>query len=361
MSLTLSYLLRKVLVISIWIIAIFGLLLSTNLENKFKKDKNTLYIFTWSDVLSNDFLKEFEKETGINVKIDYYSSNEELIIKLKKIRNSGYDLVVPSDYAVPLLAREGLLKKIDKTKLEFYNQLNPKLLGFEYDPNNTYSIPYQWDIGGFGIDKDFFKEKSDLPFTWDNLFNENVIDYKIAMTNDPIEAFTLASYYLFGNKTELKDLEAKKVEELLKTQKKSVEAYAVPRSDYVLGSKNAALAFSLSAYILRSQEYFPFIKFVLPEKHTTISIENISIPAGNQNEENIYKFINFLYRKENISKACNDFGVFPSTLDSTDLLKYKEDFLEIQEKISDKNYELFFCKHLLSDQKLRELWVKIKS
>jgi spermidine/putrescine transport system substrate-binding protein len=84
---TLSYLLRKVLVISIWIIAIFGLLLSTNLENKFKKDKNTLYIFTWSDVLSSDFLKEFEKESGIKVKIDYYSSNEELIIKLKKIRN----------------------------------------------------------------------------------------------------------------------------------------------------------------------------------------------------------------------------------------------------------------------------------
>lgn len=352
---------KKSLIVFTWIVIIFSLLFAKHLEKSPQQEEKTLTIFTWSSVFSNSFIKEFEKQTGIKIVLDYYSSNEELLMKLKKTGSNGYDLIIPSDYAVPMLKKEGLLQEIDHSKLSFYKDINPLLLGHEYDPDNNYSIPLQWDICGFGINTDVFPNHAKQTFTWDHLFNPAVINYKIAMTNDPIEAFTLGSYYLFGKKTELSDHEALLVKQLLSQQKQHVEAYAVPRSDYILGSKNASLALSLSAYILRSQSYFPFMKFVVPEKCTTISIENVCIPKATTKNTAIYSFINFIYQKENLAQSCNDFGVFPATQSAEELLKYKKEYQEIISKIQEPGYQLFFCKHLMSEQKLRALWVQIKS
>lgn len=351
----------RLCIVCVWIVTIFSVLFWPSFDKKFKNNTNILNIFSWSDILSQDIIDDFEKETGIKVNVYYYSSNEELLIKLKNVRGSGYDLIMPSDYAVQMLSIEGFLKPINKEKIHFLKDLNPILTGHHYDPKNTYSLPLQWDIYGFGVDTDVFKEEESTPSTWSHLFNEDFIKYKIAMTNDPVEAFCLGSLYLFGKKESLTPKEILQVKNLLVEQKKHVEAYAVPRSDYVLGSKNASLALTLSAYILRSKEYFHFIKFVTPKDRTFISIENIALPIGCTHEDNAYAFLNFLYKPENLSRACNSFGVFPATISSIDLLKNKEDFWEIQKDIQKEGYELHFFKHLLSEKELRRLWVEIKS
>ena len=353
--------LRRLCIVSLWVLTIFSILFWPNFHKTFKKDAKILNIFSWSDILPQEVLKDFEKETGIKVNVYYYSSNEELLIKLKNVQESGYDLIIPSDYAVQMLASEGFLKPLDKKRLHFLEDINPILTHHKYDPNNIYSLPLQWDIYGFGVDTDVFKNKETTPSTWDHLFNDDFIHYKIAMTNDPIEAFCLGSLYLFGKKEHLTPKETLLVKSLLIEQKKHVEAYAVPRSDYVLGSKNASLALTLSAYILRSKEDFHFIKFVTPKDKTFISIENIALPIGPGHEDHVYAFLNFLYKPENLSRACNAFGVFPATLSSVDLLKNKDDFVEIQKEIQQKNYELHFFKHLISEKEMRRLWIEIKS
>lgn len=353
--------LKKTLIVCSWVVIIFSLLFAKHLEKNPQQEAKTLTIFTWSSVFSNSFIKEFEKQTGIKVVLDYYSSNEELLMKLKKTGSNGYDLIIPSDYAVPMLKKEGLLQEIDHSKLQFYQDIHPLLLAHAYDPENKYSIPLQWDICGFGINTDVFDDHQDRRFTWSNLFDPTVINYKIAMTNDPVEAFAIGSHYLFGKKTDLSDQEILAVKNLLLQQKRHVEAYAVPRSDYILGSKNASLALSLSAYILRSQSYFPFMKFVVPEKSTAISIENVCIPKATTKNSAIYTFINFIYQKENLAQSCNDFGVFPATKSAEELLKYKKEYSEIMSKIQEPGYELFFYQHLISEEKLRALWVQIKS
>lgn len=353
--------LTRLCIVCLWVLTIFCILFWPNFHKNFKANAKVLNVFSWSDVLSQELLEDFEKETGIKVNVYYYSSNEELRIKLKNVRESGYDLIIPSDYAVHMLANEGFLKPLDKEKLNFLEDLNPILMHHKYDPNNTYSLPFQWDVYGFGIDTDVFKSKENAPSTWNNLFNEDFINYKIAMTNDPIEAFCLASLYLFGKKDFLTPKETLLVKNLLIEQKKHVEAYAVPRSDYVLGSKNASLALTLSAYILRSKEDFRFIKFVTPKDKTFISIENIALPIGSNHEDYAYAFLNFLYKPKNLSRACNTFGVFPATITAIDLLKNKEDFLEIEEEIQRNHYELHFFKHLIPEKELRRLWVEIKS
>ena len=85
-----------------------------------KYDQNTINVFVWGDILEPSIVSDFEKETGIKLNLSYYSSNEELIVKLKATRGEGYDLVIPSDYAVNILIKEDLLKKLNKEKFAYW-------------------------------------------------------------------------------------------------------------------------------------------------------------------------------------------------------------------------------------------------
>ncbi|MCH9631293.1 MAG: hypothetical protein S4CHLAM37_13150 [Chlamydiia bacterium] len=360
-SISLPSFFRRSVIILAWIAVIFLVLFSSNFATKIKSGDKTLHIFTWSDVIPTQVIKNFEKEHGIKVVLDYYSSNEELFVKLKASKGAGYDLIIPSDYAVKSLSREGFLKKLDKSRLNFISDINPVLLSHDYDPDNNYSLPLEWDVIGFGVNTEQFKNSIE-DFTWDHLFNEETLSYKIAMSNDPVEAFCLASFYLFGKKAALTPKEALQAKELLVAQKKWVEAYAVPRSDFILASKNAAIAYSLSAHVIRSKKDFPFMKFAVPKDSTFISIENIAIPLySSGSEDNIYKFINYLYQPENLSEACNEYGVFPGTMEPRDLLKYKQDFDRIQQTITQDGYKLHFFRHLIPEEEMRSLWVDVKS
>ena len=61
-------------------------------------------------------IKQFEKETGIQVLYETFDSNEAMEAK---IRNGGthYDVAFPSEYTVQKLKRENLLEPLDHSKI----------------------------------------------------------------------------------------------------------------------------------------------------------------------------------------------------------------------------------------------------
>jgi putrescine transport system substrate-binding protein len=60
-----------------------------------QQEDKVLNIYNWSDYIADDTIRNFEKETGIQVRYDNFDSNEILHAKLVA-GNSGYDIVVPS-------------------------------------------------------------------------------------------------------------------------------------------------------------------------------------------------------------------------------------------------------------------------
>ncbi len=187
----------RLIIICAWVFLIFIFLFFK--ENSLLPDfeENRLHIYAWPEMFLPEVIDQFEKETGIKIKIHCYTTNEELRLNLKTKQKKGYDLIFPSDYCVQMLIKENLLKPINKTKLNYLDKINPILLGLEYDKTNQYAIPYQWEIFGFGIDTDYFKEKSFNP-SWDLVFNPENFNLKFAMVNDSIEAVNFSARYLFG-------------------------------------------------------------------------------------------------------------------------------------------------------------------
>ena len=67
-----------------------------------------LNIYNWGNYTSPEMIEKFEKETGIEVTVTDYDSNDTALAKIKA-GGHGFDIVVPSGTYVPIFIEEGLL------------------------------------------------------------------------------------------------------------------------------------------------------------------------------------------------------------------------------------------------------------
>lgn len=324
-----------------------------------QSDKS-LNIFAWGDLLDTEILNEFEKKTGIKINLSFYASNEELQVKMKATEGKGYDLIMPSDYAVPLLRKENLLQPLDHSKFNFWDTLYSALLNQPFDPENLYSIPFEWELFGFGVDSNFFK-KGPLPDTWKAIFDPNYIHYQISMKNDPIEVFQFASNYLFGPLQSVNDEQFESIRQLLLHQRKWIVAYSDFRTDYYIATGNAPLAISTTSYIKRIQNTFPHIQFILPKEGSFVSIESFAISKSCKKQDYVYAFLNYLYRPESLIRNQKKFLFLPASdkiLDDLDLDDFQKTLYK-QSKEEFKKHQFF--RNIAPQQKVRDLWIEIKS
>lgn len=133
-----------------------------------KADQPTLNLFIWSDYIDPNLIKAFEKQCNCKVQETDYESNAEMEAKLKTGGVAVYDVVVPSSYYVPEMADEGLIQKLNHSKLPNISNLAPRFQNPDYDPNNQYSVPYQW--GTTGVLYNPAKIKTN-PTSWGLLFD----------------------------------------------------------------------------------------------------------------------------------------------------------------------------------------------
>ena len=82
--------------------------------------KKTLKVLNWGDYVNDELVKDFEKENKCKVQIITSTSNEDMFVNIRT-KKAKYDIAVPSDYMIDKLNKEGLLNKIDKSKLSNYS------------------------------------------------------------------------------------------------------------------------------------------------------------------------------------------------------------------------------------------------
>jgi len=88
-------------------------------------ETETLRLLTWGGYAPQNVVEQFEKETGIEVKITL-SNNEGMISKLRATRGAGFDLAQPSqDRIVSAQADFNIYKPMDLSKIDTANIIPP--------------------------------------------------------------------------------------------------------------------------------------------------------------------------------------------------------------------------------------------
>jgi spermidine/putrescine transport system permease protein len=111
--------------------------------------ERVLNLYIWSNYIAPETVRKFAGRHGARVNLDVYDTNEALLSKVSA-GNVPYDVLCPSNYVVEILARQGLLARLDHARLPNLVHLDPRFADRDYDPGNRHSIPYLWGSAGIG-------------------------------------------------------------------------------------------------------------------------------------------------------------------------------------------------------------------
>ena len=99
-----------------------------------------LVIYHWFEYMPAELLEKFTAETGITVTMDTYDSNEAMLASLKAGGMGTYDVAVPGDYMVEIMAGEGLLDTIADGELANKGNISPEWADPSYSKKDKICI-----------------------------------------------------------------------------------------------------------------------------------------------------------------------------------------------------------------------------
>lgn len=257
-------------------------------------------VFNWGEYISDtyedgmlDVNKEFEKLTGIHVNYVTFESNEDMYAKIKN-GGASYDIIIPSDYMIERMAKEGLLQQFDPNELPNYHYIDRKYLNMYYDPDNSYSVPY--NVGMVGLIYNT-KMVDETPTSWKIMWDEKYAG-KILMIDNPRDAFAIPQKILGYSFNSTDEKELADVAQMLIDQKPLLQSYVMDEVFNKMESGEAAMVpYYVGDYMIM-HDVNPDLAFVYPEEGVNIFVDAMCIPKSAKNIDAAKMYINFLLDPE---------------------------------------------------------------
>lgn len=287
-----------------------------------------LHFFNWSDYFDPAIADQFEALCGVKVTEDYFSSNEDMIAKIQA-GNSGYDLIVPSDYAVDILIRRGLLHELNRDNIPNIANLNPEQMGLYYDPSNTYSLPYQYGVTGIAYNTAYYDAPPD---SWAALLEpDQVCQHKgfALMLDDEREAIGATLKYLGYSYNDTDPAHQAEALAKLQAQKDCLAGYNSDNYIQMLVSEEVVIAHTWTGGAALARSENENVAFVVPKEGGAIWQDNLAIPIDAPNSYTAEIFINYLLTPEVGAQLSNYIYYFTPNKAAEPLLD--EEYFQILE------------------------------
>ncbi|MGP8306233.1 polyamine ABC transporter substrate-binding protein [Vibrio sp. YIC-376] len=251
-----------------------------------------LKLYNWGDYINPAVLEEFTKQTGIEVSIDTYTSNEEMLAKLQA-GATGYDIVFPSVHMQDIMFQLNLLEKTDINQTAGFSHIDTSFLNAKSDPKGEYCLPYAWGTVGILYNK---KQVSSIE-SWEQFFELPKEGKKIAMLDDMREVIGigLIEQGKSVNSTDRDDL--KKAQEFIIKQKPYISSFTYDSAPLVQSGDIAAAQWYVGAmlYVFQTPDE---LGYVIPKEGATMYQENMCVLKSAPNKSNAKKFLEFFTQPE---------------------------------------------------------------
>ncbi len=270
----------------------------------------TLKIITWKGYADKDLVKEFEKETGIDVKVTY-SNNEEMVAKLRATRGAGFDLAQPSqDRITAVQLKHKIYQPIDYSKINTDQLITSMVDAVKKNTNvkgKAYGVPHVYGTTGMIVNKKNAPDAND----WSDLWNpkyKGKISYRLKRPILIATAFGMGydPFALYNDKAAYKKL-------IDKVEKKLIEAKPLVKNYWTSGDTQVEIIKSGDADVISGwdakgwavHKINPDIDFIAPKSGALGWIDTFAIPAKAKNVDAAYKWINFILQPKNAARMTN--------------------------------------------------------
>ncbi|WP_284140586.1 ABC transporter substrate-binding protein [Virgibacillus sp. LDC-1] len=263
-------------------------------ESQGYSGENTLTIYNWGNYIDMDLIKQFEKETGVNVIYETFDSNEAMLTKIQQ-GGTTYDIAVPSEYMIDKMREEDLLIPLDHRKLPNLNNIDDRFMDLPFDPGNKYSIPYFWGTVGIAFNPELLPNKT---FTsWNDLWDP-ALKNEILLVDGAREVIGMGLNSLGYSLNDTNKQHLQEASQKLETLTPNIKAIVGDENKLLMQNNEAAIAVLWSGDAADIMWENEAIDYVVPKEGSNLWFDNMVIPKTVKNIEAAHQFINFMLDPE---------------------------------------------------------------
>ena len=252
----------------------------------------TLRVYNASEYIDITTVADFEKEFAIKVEYEEFDSNEDMYAEITKKPNA-YDVLVPSDYTIDRLIKEGKLAKLNKNKVPNIAHIAEEYLNPSYDLDNDYVVPYM--VGTLGIL--YNKKRVTGPIdSWAALFDPKYTG-KVLMLDSQRDSIGVMLKMLGFSMNSNNDGELAQARAHLLTVRSIASAYNNSeeiRDKLVAGEALLGVVYSGDAKTAIDRN--PNLAYVIPKEGANKWIDGFVIMKNTPHLEAAQKFIDYMCR-----------------------------------------------------------------
>jgi len=258
-----------------------------------------LYIDTdENDETKHKTLEDFTAKYGTKVEYsEVINDNNEffgtLRAPLEAGQDSGWDIVVLTQWMAGRLVRLGWLEKFDKANLPNYvANLEDVYKGPDFDPTNDYHAPWQGGMTGLGFDSAVTGQLTSSAALWDAKWAG-----RVTFLSEMRDTMGIALQKLGYDPGQVTSAQ---FDEAIAEIKKAVDAdiiRAFTGNEYAedLVSGNVVLAMAWSGDIIQKKLEKETLEWVAPDEGGTLWYDNMLIPKGAAHKYTAELMIDFVY------------------------------------------------------------------
>jgi spermidine/putrescine-binding protein len=294
-------------------------------------NKQSLVIYSWSDMFPQEVLDGFEKDKGVKIKYVNFDTDETMFAKLQADKKGSYDLVIADDYMVENVIKEGFAQKIDRSLLSNYGNINSIYRKQFYDPSDEYTVPY-----GAGVQTIVYDPGIGVPIRgyldlWNPLLKQKVGIIGNYRVINGMALKVLRESYNTNDLQKIADAGA-----FLKTLAPNIRLIRDDKLDDELVSGEISVAVMYTSQVTMAKMARPELKVVFPPEGIGFGIMAAFIPANAPNAKAAHAFLDYILDPRRGAQCFMTLGYY-STFSASDQYIDAEyrDFLTLPEDFKD--------------------------
>lgn len=262
-----------------------------------------LSIYNWFEYMPQAVLDKFSKDNDIEVTMDTFDSNEAMLAALKAGKLGSYDVAVPGDYMVKIMAGEGILDTFESSELKNFGNIDKQWVDVDFDMGRKSSIPYQYGTTGFSVNRDTYKgDIASLGIIFDP---PEELKGKINVLDSQGEVLALASMYLDIPQCSSDRDQLRRLNSLLVESKKHWASFGSDIAKDVLVSGDAKAGMIYNGFGAKARAENDKLEYAYPKEGYVFWMDNVVLLKDAPNRENALKFMDYLLEPETSAAITN--------------------------------------------------------
>jgi spermidine/putrescine-binding protein len=256
-----------------------------------RRKERLLNIYNWSDYIDDRTIPLFQALTNLRVNYDVYSSNEDLLAKLRA-GPTTYDIIVPTSDFIPTYRSLDLIEPLRQELIPNLTNIDREFVETDYDPGNRYTVPWQWGTTGVGFNRR--RVPGGKVDSWAAVFEPpEHAGGRVRLLREVTDLIACTLIYLGKSPNSTKDADLAEVVKLLQAVKPRLKGFTTDTYIDELAAGETWLAQGWSGDVFQAQDQNPDVAYVIPKEGSLRFVDVMCIPRGAPHPGNAARFMNY--------------------------------------------------------------------